>query len=300
MALEANKQHRNIGPTWGYRAVIFWSKILPLPIAKIVMMVSAFITMILLPKQSRYSKEYLNQVNIKPVIWSHVWRHYYSFIKYLVARFRSTGDSSTKLHWITEKGNLVEKHLLKGTPLLLGTFHVGHSDLMGFNIKIPHRKINMVRLKMENSAELQNIIETSVDSVSIIWVNDRNDLIIKLKDALLNQETIAMQCDRIEHSSKVESFQFLGEKREFPFTIYHLSIIFSRPVAFCIGIPIGDKSVKVLTTNLYYPDAETRTENLLAGKKHFQSVLSLLENILKENPYLWYNFIPLNPVSKDK
>jgi predicted LPLAT superfamily acyltransferase len=95
----------------------------------------------------------------------------------------------------------------------------------------------------------------------------------------------------------LETFQFLGAQRSFPFTIYHLGILFQLPVTFCVSSPGEAGESGVHGFPVFEPDAESKAMNLERAREHFQGVLSKVEALLRENPYLWFNFAPLNPVA---
>jgi predicted LPLAT superfamily acyltransferase len=104
-----------------------------------------------------------------------------------------------------------------------------------------------------------------------------------------------MQCDRL-YAARVEPFEFLGARRSFPFTIYHLAVMFGRPVMFCWGVPDGAGGTRIHASRLFRPDAAlSRETNLTHGRQHFQSVLARLETLVRQHPMLWFNFLPLNP-----
>ena len=108
-----------------------------------------------------------------------------------------------------------------------------------------------------------------------------------------------MQCDRPEYSSKREGFHFLGARRLFPFTIYHLAIMHGLPVIFSYAVPDeADPEMTVVHVLPMYrprPDAD-RQENFAAARTHFQSVLDAIEAQLRRTPCLWFNYTPMNPL----
>ena len=62
-----------------------------------------------------------------------------------------------------------------------------------------------------------------------------------------------MQCDRADHSARSESFEFLGAERAFPFAIYHLSLIFGRPVFLSFGAPVSPDLSMVYASPAFEP-----------------------------------------------
>src|SRR5690606_12691879 len=131
-----------------------------------------------------------------------------------------------------------QRFLDSGEDAMLGTFHVAHSDLVGFLFgRQEKRRVRMIRQRVANSHDVEHLARAAGDWLSVIWVNDGDNLLITLKDALTEGGSLALQCDRLEFSSRSEAFEFLGAKRLFPFTIYHLAIIFRRPVLLTVGVP---------------------------------------------------------------
>ena len=48
-------------------------------------------------------------------------------------------------------------------------------------------------------------------------------------------------------------------------------------------------------SNVFEPDQGSKEENLVRDRRHFQEFLRMVERHLRRNPYLWFNFTPLNP-----
>jgi predicted LPLAT superfamily acyltransferase len=109
-----------------------------------------------------------------------------------------------------------------------------------------------------------------------VWVNEPGELLVALKEAGASSDVVALQCDRPEHSARTEAFEFLGAERVFPFTIYHLAIIFGRPVILSFGAPFGTAQSMIYASPAFEPfDGEPR------------------KAALRVNPYQWLNFRPL-------
>jgi predicted LPLAT superfamily acyltransferase len=136
--------------------------------------------------------------------------------------------------------------------------------------------------------------------LKFVWINDPGELLFALKDAAASPAAIAMQCDRVEYAARTEPFYFLGGHRLFPFTIYHLALIFGRPVLFAVGVPDGpQRAILHASPRFDIIPGESREHALTRAREHFQCFLRLVEGLLRTNPYLWFNFTPLNPVAKE-
>jgi len=141
--------------------------------------------------------------------------------------------------------------------------------------------------------------ERYTGKVSFIWVNDPANFLFELKEALQGGASLAVKCDRLDFSARTAVFDFLGARRVFPFNIYYLAVLFDRPVTFCLGLPGTEPdTMRAIVSPVYRPDpAASRAANLAAAHAHFQGALQQLEAALRRQPYLWFNFIPLNPVA---
>ncbi len=295
--LGASRPPRNPGPNWGYRFLFWGDQIVPESIYRPLRGIGTAVAMIFMPSQRRYSREYLTAVTGKPVSLLQIFRHFFALEESLMLKLRVAeglphlGDLATDS---AEFQSLAETD----QPTLLGTFHVGHSDLIGFLIgRQKKRKVSMVRLRVENSYDVERLGEKFEEWVNFIWVNDPANLLFALKGAIADGESVALKCDRVDYSSKTSDFVFLGERRLFPITIYYLSIIFKLPVVLCFGLPNGRGKTIVHSSPVFLPDERSKQENLTRAHEHFQAFLTHLESVLRTNPYIWFNFLPLNPIA---
>jgi predicted LPLAT superfamily acyltransferase len=162
-----------------------------------------------------------------------------------------------------------------GRPAFLGTFHIGDSDLTGYLLaEQAKRTVHMVRLR--------------------VWVNEPSEVLFALKEAGLGGGTVALQCDRPHHSSRSAEFEFLGGLRRFPITIYHLALIFERPVILSFGAPSVPGESILYASPAFEPIAgEWRDAALARAHAHFQDFLAHVERHLRSHPYQWLNFLPL-------
>jgi predicted LPLAT superfamily acyltransferase len=155
----------------------------------------------------------------------------------------------------------------------------------------------MVRQRVGNSHDTEVLGARFAQWVTFIWVNEPENLLFALKDAVAAGGSVALNCDRIEFSAKTEAFKFLGAKRLFPFTIYHLALIFKLPVVLSVGLPGGPGHSIIHSSPLFRPDSAGKPANLARARTHFQDFLTRLEGFLRADPLIWFNFTPLNPLA---
>lgn len=290
-----SRNPRNPGPTWGYRFLLLCNRLLPEVIYRPLRAFGTAVALVGMPAQRRHSREYLTAINGKPPGWQQIFRHFFTFEETLMLNLRVADGMPHQGH-LADGANGFHALITTNQPALMGTFHVGHSDLIGFLIGPQEkRRVAMVRLQVGNSHDVERLGSQFAEWVRFIWVNDPANMLFALKDAIADGESIALKCDRVEHSAKTAGFEFLGACRQFPVTIYHLALIFRMPVVLSVGLPDGFGQTVVHSSPLFAPDDGPKDANLRRAHEHFQAFLTRLEIMLKAEPYLWFNFLPLNP-----
>lgn len=286
---------RNPGPSWGYRFLCACDAVLPEFVFRPLRAFGTWIAVMRMPAQRDHSRAYLRAITGREPTRREIFRHFLAFEEFLMLRLRVARGRS---HWGQLAPDAVGFHelLANGEPALLGTFHVGHSDLTGFLLgRQERRRVFMVRQRVGNSHDTEVLGARFAQWVSFIWVNDPANLLFALKEAIAAGGSVALKCDRLEFSAKTEAFEFLGARRVFPFTIYHLALIFQRPVVLCVGVPESAGRSTVHSSPLFRPGPGGKAANLERARAHFQAFLTRIEGFLREDPTLWFNFIPLNP-----
>lgn len=282
---------RNAGPSWGYAFMSRFDQVVPRPITSCFVWLGSLVAMATMPAERKFSKTFLAEVVGKAVTWRDTWRHFNAFAGFLTERFRVANGATPVFCPSDASQDRIETLAEKSQQALYGTFHFGMSDLMGFWLSKFNLSIRMIRFQVGNSDDVEWLDKRFGDKVGFIWVNKPEEMLFTLKDAIADGHSIAMKCDRIEHSSKTEVFEFLGKPRRFPFTIYHLSMLFDLPVVFAFGLQNSEGIIEVHSSKVFHPWGETRKAKLEAARIHFAETLKLLEGLVRDHPYQWFNFV---------
>lgn len=289
---------RNPGPSWGYGFLLWAERWWPRWLFRPVLMAGTWIGVATMPAQRAHSRAYLAVVFGRPATLAEVWRHFFAFAETLMLKLRAGRGVAVRCDLTPANAPAFEALVASDQPALFGTFHFGASDLLGYLLGARGRRVSIIRQQVGNSTDTHLLGRQFGGQVSFLWVNDPASLLFDLKAALENGASLALNCDREEFSSRTEPFRFLGAQRLFPFTIYHLAVLFNRPVVFCIAIPGGADALQVFASPVFTPDpAAGRAQNTAAARVHYQGVLDGLEALVRAHPFLWFNFRPLNPVA---
>jgi predicted LPLAT superfamily acyltransferase len=285
---------RDPGPSWGLGFLRGADAMLPRPVFDFLLGLGTWVAVAAMPEPRRASRAYLAVVRGRPASWTEVWRHFAAFMQTLMLIVRVSAGGSYRCV-LAPPVEPFAALMASGRPALFGTFHLGHSDLLGFMLGEFNRKVHMIRLRMEDSRYLDRIARQRGGGIAFIWVNEPEAMLFALKEAVQSGASVAMKCDRLGHSAKLEAFDFLGARRLFPFTIYHLAILFRRPVVLCVSVAGGPADSLVHSSPLFEPGEDGRDAAFARARIHFQEFLRLVERLLREDPYRWFNFLPLNP-----
>ncbi len=287
---------RNPGPSWGYRFLRTADRIVPEAVYRPLRALGTLIALANMPAQRRHSREYLAAILGRRPRFREVFRHFFTFEEALMTKLRVINGRPHRTVYAPGADDF-RAWLERGGPVLLGTFHFGVSDLQGCQIgAYEHLQVHVVRQRVGNSHDTDKLAERFGGRLRFLWVNEPGELLFALKDAAATPAAIALQCDRVEFSARTEAFEFLGARRLFPFTIYHLALIFGRPVLLSVGVPEGPELATLHASPRFEPrPGEPRAAALARAREHFQAFLRQVEALLRANPYLWFNFTPLNP-----
>ncbi len=288
---------RNPGPSWGGAFLVWAERRWPAWFFRPMLMAGTWVALAVMPAQRAHSRAYLTVVHGRSPRVVEVWRHFFAFADVMMRSLRAGRGEPVRCVLGPENEAEFEHLLASGRPALFGSFHFGSSDLLGYLLGERGRHVTILRLRVGNSTDTHLLGARYAGKVTFLWVNDPARLPLELKAAIERGDSLALKCDRLEFSAKAEPFDFLGARRRFPFTIYHLAVLFERPVVFCTALPgaaVGELRVQAspVFTPIPYAGRET---NLRAARQHFQGVLAQLEDLVRRHPCLWFNFLPLNP-----
>lgn len=286
---------RNPGPPFGLNLLHLADRWLPGPCHRAALHLGTSVAVVLMAKRRTASALYLEHVLGRPTTNQDVHQHFATFTQALIQRLRLSRGIRPEFYFHDpEQGKDFEKLCRSPQPALFGTFHVGQSDLLGCMLSDFGRRIALVRHRVDNSLDIDTLEKVFEQWVQILWINQPENFLFELKQGLEEGLSIGLQCDRITFGGRLVPLDFLGAKRLFPFTIYHLAKLFDYPVAFAFaGQPDDAGNIPVLAPPVFFPGDHARP--MEAAKEHFQSTLRLLEDYLLEHPFIWYNFEPLNP-----
>lgn len=172
----------------------------------------------------------------------------------------------------------------QGKGGILLSAHLGNWETAGNLLKgriTPTINIVMLDAEVEN---IKKYMDLSTGGSRFKVIPIKNDLshIISIRNALVNNEFVAIHADRYLEGSKFIELDFLGKKAKFPHGPFVIASKFDAPVTFVFAAKDGEYSYHLSATSP------------ITGKMKPEEIADLyvaeLEKKVREYPEQWFNY----------
>ena len=181
-----------------------------------------------------------------------------------------------------------EKYLIdirdQGKGGILLSAHLGNWETAGNLLKgriTPTINIVMLDAEVENIKKYMNL-STGGSRFKVIPIKNDLSHIISIRNALVNNEFVAIHADRYLEGSKFIELDFLGKKAKFPHGPFIIASKFDAPVTFVFAAKDGEYSYHLSATSP------------ITGKAKPEEIAKLyvaeLEKKVWEYPEQWFNY----------
>jgi len=175
--------------------------------------------------------------------------------------------------------------------LIIGA-HVGNWEIAGHLLERINTKVYIVMLEAEHQkikTMLDNVMTKK--SMNIITIKDDMSHLFQIKDALLNNQIVAIHGDRFLPESKTITCNFLGKDAKFPTGPFYIAMKYKKPVTFV-------SSVKETNTHYHFtatkPTIYANSNKIIEREKILKQLVSdyiiELQNTIKKFPEQWFNY----------
>jgi predicted LPLAT superfamily acyltransferase len=211
-------------------------------------------------------------------------RNFYIFGQTLVDRAAFLlGDTQKYTHVFENEQYLIDiREGGKGGILL--SAHLGNWETAGNLLKgriTP--TINIVMLDAEVES-IKQFMETSTGGsrFKIIAIKDDLSHIISIRNALINNEFVAIHADRYIDGAKFIELDFFGKKAKFPFGPFVIASKFDAPVTFVFAAKDGKYS--------YHLSATLPITTKMKPEEIARLYVAELEGKVRAYPEQWFNY----------
>ncbi|SEI72010.1 Predicted acyltransferase, LPLAT superfamily [Dyadobacter koreensis] len=274
------------GSLLGYKIFLFFVKVLGLGFAyKLLKLVTYYYYIFAAKPKNALLEFYKDTLHItgKPAL-ALVRKNFYIFGQTLLDRAAFLlGKESAFTHTFENEQYLLDiRNGGKGGMLL--SAHLGNWETAGNLLKgriTP--TINIVMLDAEVES-IKKFMDLSTGGSRFKVIPIKNDLshIISIRNALVNNEFVAIHADRYMEGSKFIELDFMGKRARFPYGPFIIASKFTAPVTFVFAAKDGEHSYHLSATA---PITQKMKPEEIAGL-----YVKELEKKVRQYPEQWFNY----------
>jgi len=277
----------------GYRFFIFLLKYPGLRFSYFFLRFVVLYFVLFVPKARKpiffYFRKILGFSYLKSV--KYVFKNFYKLGQVLLDKVALLAGFSSKFTFDFEGEEYLHEIAANEGGFLIGA-HIGNWEIAGQLLDRIDTKVHIVMVEAEHErikALLTNVMTEK--SMNIISIKDDLSHLFEIKDALQNNEIVAIHGDRFMEGSKTIEGNFLGREAKFPYGPFILPMKYNKPVTFVSAIKETDTHYHFFATKpRVYQGSGNKNENKVLIKKMLKNYINELERILHLAPEQWFNY----------
>jgi predicted LPLAT superfamily acyltransferase len=257
------------------------------------MLVFASIQYVILDKKAKSAiKMFRRNLGLSSGI-VHYFRHFYSFGMALIDRFFFLYSTRDYFEYRSINEELIRSEAQQGRGVILLGAHVGNWEIAGNLLQDRiNTKVNFLMFDAE-SEKVKNAVGKIMKNrnVGIIYINqDSPDTMVEVVNALRRGEIVCMHGDRILGSMRSEQIRFLGREASFPIGAFAIASISGASVIPFFAIKSGFFHYTFSAFGPVRVDEGDRASRMGRIRQALEMYVRIVEEMVKQHPYQWYNF----------
>lgn len=244
----------------------------------------------LFDKKSKLAiRELRSRLGLKTTFFDYI-KHFHSFGESIIDRvyYLSFGINPYRIE--NEDSEFLYEEIKNGRGAILLGAHFGNWALAGSLLKGQiNVTVNLAMYSTEKDMLKMRSKKEESSNVNVISINpDNPGYMIEILKALRKGEIVCFLGDRILGDQRCEKLEFLGKEACFPSGPFLLASVSEAPVIPFFATKHNSKSYRV---KIFKP-ISVKSKDSTEIRKAVSAYVSYLEEIVKKNPYQWYNFYP--------
>jgi predicted LPLAT superfamily acyltransferase len=273
------------GSLTGYKIFLFFINTLGLDFAYGLLRVVTFYYYLFAAKPRRALLDFYNTLHITgPEARTLIRRNFYIFGQTLVDRAAFLLGKDRKFSHIFENEQYLIDIRDTGKGGILLSAHLGNWETAGNLLKgriTPTINIVMLDAEVENIKKYMDL-STGGSRFKVIAIKNDLSHIIAIRNALINNEFVAIHADRYMEGARFIELDFLGRKAKFPQGPFVIASKFDAPVTFVFAAKDGKYS--------YHLSATLPIEGKMKPEEIARLYVAELEKKVREYPEQWFNY----------
>ncbi len=252
------------------------------------------------PASHAASRDYLGRVLQRPVRWSDIYRHFFSFASTIHDRVYLL-NQRFDLYDITIHGeSLMRKCVADGKGVFLIGAHMGSFEViraLGRN----HAGLKVAMAMYEENARKINDMLAAInpDAQQDVIGLGKVDSMLKINDCLNAGTLVGMLADRTLGGDMTRSVTLLDSQADLPLGPFRMAAILRKPVIFMTGLYLGGNRYEIHFDELADFSVLQHGQRQAAIDIAMTRYAALLETYCRHAPYNWFNFFNFWRSGKD-
>lgn len=274
------------GSLLGYKIFLFFVKVLGLGFAYRLLQLVTYYYFLFAARPKKALLDFYSEtlhISGKPAL-DLVRKNFYIFGQTLLDRAAFLlGKDSNFTHIFENEQYLLDiKNGGKGGMLL--SAHLGNWETAGNLLKgriTPTINIVMLDAEVESIKKFMDL-STGGSRFKIIPIKNDLSHIISIRNALINNEFVAIHADRYMDGAKFIEMDFMGKKAKFPYGPFVIASKFDAPVTFVFAAKDGKYS--------YHLSATAPITQKMKPEEIARLYVDELERKVRQYPEQWFNY----------
>ncbi len=277
----------------GYRFFIFLLKYPGLRFSYFFLRFVVLYFVLFVPKARKpifyYFRSILGYSYLKSI--KYIFKNFYKLGQVLLDKVALLAGFSSKFTFDFEGEDYLHEMAANEGGFLIGA-HLGNWEIAGQLLERIDTKVHIVMVEAEHERikALMDDVMTK-KSMNIISIKDDLSHLFEIKNALQNNEIVAIHGDRFVEGSKTIEGKLLDREAKFPYGPFFLPMKYNKPVTFVSAIKKTDTHYHFYATKpIVYKGSRDKIENDIQLKNMLNDYTAEVERILHIAPEQWFNY----------
>lgn len=218
-------------------------------------------------------------------IWA-TYRNHYLFAQVVIDRFAMYAGKKFKIE--VEGYEHFRNLATQKEGFIQLSAHIGNYEMAGYNLIAKEKILNALVFEGEKESVMKNREKMfAATNIRMIRMDNNNDHVFKINEALLEGNIISMPADRVFGSGKHVQERLLGRRVNLPMGPFALAAMRELNVLAVNVMKTRPDTYKIYVTPLYYDKTVPFKQQI---GQLARAYVSELQRMLKLYPEQWYNY----------
>lgn len=243
------------------------------------------------PAARSASRAYLNRALPRPVRWTDLYRHFFSFAATIHDRVYLLNQRFDLFDIKVINEHLMHEMMRDGEGLFLIGAHMGSFEIIRA-LGRRHTDVSIAMAMYEENARKINQVLGAINPAAqqdVIGLG-HIDSMLKINERMKQGTIVGMLADRTLADDMTRPVMLLGDTAQLPLGPFRMAAILRRPVIFMTGLYLGANRYEIHFEKLADFSSIPAGQRQQEIERAMTRYAELLERYCRRAPYNWFNF----------